>query len=102
MNLPSPGLSLFGDVTVSVSVELGRTQMPLRDVLALGADSIVALDRLTDELLDVLVNGTPIARAEIVTQDNRFALKIVELVGQAAPSTIPSPIQQPAHPGEVA
>jgi flagellar motor switch protein FliN/FliY len=44
---------------------------------------VVALDRLTDELLDVLVNGTLIARGEIVAEDNRFALRIVELVGAA-------------------
>ena len=82
MIAPTPGLSLLGNVAVSVSVELGRTQMPLKEVLTLAPDSVVALDRLTDELLDVMVNGTPVAKAEVVTQDNRFALKIVELVSE--------------------
>lgn len=82
MIAPTPGLSLLGNVAVSVSVELGRTQMPLKEVLALAPESVVALDRLTDELLDVMVNGTSVAKAEVVTQENRFALKIVELVGE--------------------
>lgn len=85
MNAPIAALGLIGDVAVSVSVELGRTQMPLRDVLALAEESVVPLERLTDELLDVLVNGKPIARAEIVAQDGRFAMRIVELVGEAKP-----------------
>lgn len=71
---------LLGNVTVSVTVELGRTEMRLKDVLTLGPDSIVPLDRLTDELLDVLVNGKPIAKAEVAAQDGRFALRIVELL----------------------
>ncbi|OZA94180.1 flagellar motor switch protein FliN [Altererythrobacter sp. H2] len=74
-------LGLIGEVTVSLSVELGRTELALREVMALGQDSVVALDRLTDEPLDVLVNGRLIAKAEIVAENNRFALRIVELIG---------------------
>ena len=85
MNAPTAALGLIGDVAVSVSVELGRTQMPLRDVLALAEESVVPLERLTDELLDVLVNGRPVAKAEIIAQDGRFAMRIVELVGEARP-----------------
>lgn len=55
--------------------------MKLKDVLTLGADSVVQLNRLTDELLDVFVNGNPIAKGEIAVQDGRFALRIVELAG---------------------
>ena len=73
-------LGLIGEVMVNLSVELGRTELALRDVLALGEDSVVALDRLTDEPLDVLVNGRAIAKAEIVAENGRFALRIVELV----------------------
>jgi len=75
------GLDILRNVDVRLSVELGRVQMKLKDVLGLGPDSVVPLDRLTDELLDVYVNGQPIAKAEIVTQGNRFALRIVELAG---------------------
>jgi flagellar motor switch protein FliN/FliY len=55
--------------------------MKLRDVLALGEDSVVMLDRLTDELLDVLVNGKLIAKGEIVAENGRFGLKIIEMPG---------------------
>ncbi|KPQ38442.1 MAG: flagellar motor switch protein FliN [Porphyrobacter sp. HL-46] len=71
----------FGAVAVRLSVELGRTEMALRDVLMLGEGSTVALDRLTDELLDVTANGRVIARGEVVAEKGRFALRIVHLVG---------------------
>ncbi len=81
MTVSSGGLDrLLGNVTVNVSVELGRAQMRLKQVLALSEDSVVALDRLTDELLDVMVNGRAIAKAEVLAQDGRFALRIVELM----------------------
>jgi flagellar motor switch protein FliN/FliY len=80
-SLQPRGLDFLRDVTVQVSVELGRVQMTLREVLALGEDSVVVLDKLTDELLDVLVNGKVIARGEIVPEGGRFGLRIVELVG---------------------
>ncbi|MFM5917887.1 MAG: flagellar motor switch protein FliN [Novosphingobium sp.] len=82
MTIHTRGFDLIKEVDVRLSVELGRTQMPLKDVLALGEESVVMLDRLTDELLDVHVNGTLIARGEIVAQGNRFGLKIVEMLGQ--------------------
>lgn len=72
----------FGDVAVRLSVELGRTEMALRDVLMLGEGSTVSLDRLTDELLDVTANGRVIARGEVVAEKGRFALRIVCLVGE--------------------
>ena len=81
MTLHPRGLDFLRDVDVRLSVELGRADMKLRDVLSLGEESVVMLDRLTDELLDVLVNGKPIAKGEIVAQGNRFGLRIVELAG---------------------
>ena len=72
---------LLKDVDVRLTVELGRTAMKLKDVLSLGPDSVVMLDRLTDELLDVMVNGTLIAKGEIVADNGRFALRVVELAG---------------------
>ena len=83
MNLPARGFDLLKDVDVRLSVELGRTEMKLRDVLSLAEESVVMLDRLTDELLDVMVNGTPIARGEIVAENGRFGLRIVELAASA-------------------
>jgi flagellar motor switch protein FliN/FliY len=82
MTFNSRGFDLIKDVDVRLTVELGRTDMKLKDVLGLAADSVVVLDRMTDELLDVMVNGTLIARGEVVTQGERFGLRIVELVGQ--------------------
>ena len=81
MTIHTRGYDLLKDVGVSLTVELGRTEMRLRDVLSLGEDSVVMLDRLTDELLDVRVNGKLIAKGEIVAENNRFGLRIVALVG---------------------
>jgi len=85
MTIHTRGFDLLKEVDVRLSVELGRTAMKLKDVLALGEESVVMLDRLTDELLDVHVNGKLIARGEIVAQGNRFGLRIVELAGTSAP-----------------
>ena len=74
---------ILKDVDVRLSVELGRTSLKLKELLALGEDSVVTLDKLSDELLDVLVNGTLIARGEVVTQGDRFGLRIVELVNRS-------------------
>jgi flagellar motor switch protein FliN/FliY len=91
----------FGDVAVRLSVELGRTDMPLRDVLLLGEGSTVPLDRLTDELLDVTANGRVIARGEVVAERGRFALRIVSLVGEDGKDIPPAP-GMPAAPAPAA
>jgi flagellar motor switch protein FliN/FliY len=83
--------SRFGDVAVRLSVELGRAEMPLRDVLTLSEGSTVTLDRLTDELLDVTANGRVIARGEVVAEKGRFALRIVSLVGEDGQNAPPPP-----------
>ena len=86
------GFALLQDVDVRLTVELGRTSMKLKDILALNEDSVVMLDRLTDELLDVMVNGKAIAKGEIVAQGNRFGLRIVQLLGSdqhEAPASMP-------------
>lgn len=86
----------FGDVAVRLSVELGRTEMPLRDVLMLGEGSTVMLDRMTDELLDVTANGRVIARGEVVAEKGRFALRIVHLVGDDGADVPPAPGYAPS------
>ena len=58
MTIHTRGYDLLKDVGVRLSVELGRTEMRLKDVLSLNEDSVVMLDRLTDELLDVLVKAS--------------------------------------------
>lgn len=69
------------DISVRMTVELGSTKMSLRDVLALAEDEVVVLDRLVDEPVDLLVNGTPVARGEVVSDRNRFGIRILELIG---------------------
>ena len=81
MSFSNPGFGLIQDIDVRLTVELGRTDMRLRDVLALSEESVVMLDRLIDEPLDVKVNGKLIARGEVVAEGNRFGLRILELVG---------------------
>jgi len=108
----NPAFARFGNVSVRLAVELGRAQMPLRDVLALSEGSVVPLDRMTDELLDLTANGRVVARGEVVAQAGRFALRIVSLVeeedeggslvpdpdGTAEPSV--SPIDRAAIPSD--
>ncbi|HEY6816321.1 MAG TPA: flagellar motor switch protein FliN [Croceibacterium sp.] len=86
MNLSNPAFGLIQDIDVRLTVELGRTDMHLRDVLALAEESVVMLDRLIDEPLDVKVNGKLIARGEVVAEGNRFGLRILELVGAEHPA----------------
>ena len=95
MNLSNPGFGLIQDIDVRLTVELGRTDMLLRDVLALGEESVVMLDRLIDEPLDVKVNGKLIARGEVVAEGNRFGLRILELVGAEQPARAPADADAP-------
>ena len=77
-------LERLHDVPVELAVEVGRTKMTIREALALGPGSIVTLNRLAGEPVDLLVNGKPIARGEVVVIDEEFGLRITEIVGPAA------------------
>jgi flagellar motor switch protein FliN len=90
MSMTPDPLDFLKDVDVRLSVELGAAQMKLRSVMALREDSVVVLDRLADELLDVMVNGQRIARGEVIVDGNRFGLRIVEMAGQTATMATPS------------
>ena len=90
MSFTNPSFGLIQDIDVRLTVELGRTDMLLRDVLALGEESVVMLDRLIDEPLDVKVNGKLIARGEVVADGIRFGLRILELVGVDQPARAPA------------
>lgn len=83
MSIDTRKFELLKDVDVRLTVELGRTNLKLKELLTLGEDSVVTLDKLSDDLLDVLVNGTLIARGEVVTQGDRFGLRIVELANRS-------------------
>ena len=99
MTMPFDGYGLIQEIDVRLTVELGRKNLPLREILALGENSVVELDRLTDEPLDIMVNGRLIARGEVVAQGNRFAIRILELVGSGAPAMAPQ-AAAPAPQGE--
>ncbi len=73
-------LARLHDVPVELAVEIGRTQMTIREALALGPGSIVTLDRLAGEPVDLLVNGKPIARGEVVVIDEEFGLRVTEVL----------------------
>ncbi len=71
---------LLQDVDVRLTVEIGSTQLSLRELLALSESSVIELDRAANELLDVFVNGTLIGRGEVVTVGDRFGVRMTELV----------------------
>lgn len=74
------GLDLILDVPLKVTVELGRTRMQIRDVLELGKGSVVELDKLAGEPVDLLVNGKLIARGEVVVIDENFGVRVTDIV----------------------
>lgn len=78
--IDSRQLHLLRDVSMGVSVELGRTRMTVRELLGLAPGAIVELDRAAGSPVDVLVNGTLIARGEVVVVDEEFAVRIAEIV----------------------
>ena len=73
-------LRRLSDVLMELSVEIGRTRMTVGEMLQLRAGSIVTLERLAGEPVDLLVNGTPIARGEVVIVDEQFGLRVTEIV----------------------
>ena len=81
-----PELERLYDVPVELAVEIGRTRMTIRETLALGPGSIVTLNRLAGEPVDLLVNGKPIARGEVVVIDEEFGLRVTEVVAGEAPA----------------
>jgi flagellar motor switch protein FliN/FliY len=94
----APELERLYDVPVELAVEIGRTHMTIRETLALGPGSIVTLNRLAGEPVDLLVNGKPIARGEVVVIDEEFGLRVTEVVaGETAAAEANAPAE-PAAP----
>jgi flagellar motor switch protein FliN/FliY len=73
-------IDMLLDVDLMVTVELGRAQLKLRDVLNLSCGSVIELSRLTSEAVDILVNGALLATGEVVVIDDRFAVRINKLL----------------------
>lgn len=77
-------LNLVLDVPVSLTIELGSCQLPMREVLQLNIGSVVQLDKPADAPVELNVNGKLIARGEVVVIEDRFGVKITEVLGSAA------------------
>ena len=75
---------LLADIPVRMSVEVGSTSLRLAEVMDLAEGSIVELDRQADELLDIMVNGTLVARGEVVTVGGRYGIRVVEIASTDA------------------
>ena len=80
---PLHGMDLLGDVELDLRIELGRTQMKLEDVLKLRNGSVIALDKLAGDPVDIYVNGRLIARGEVLVMNEHFCVRVTELVGSA-------------------
>lgn len=89
-------------VPVDLSVEMGRTRMTVGETLELREGSIITLNRMAGEPVDLLVNGTAIARGEVVVIDEQFGLRVTEVMGKATvgahePASHGSAAHEPAH-----
>lgn len=78
-DLPA-NLDMFLDVPVSVTVQLGSCQLSMREVLQLNPGSVVQLDKLADAPVEVLLNDKLVARGEVVVVENKFGIKITEMI----------------------
>jgi flagellar motor switch protein FliN len=80
-------LARLHSVPVELAVEIGRTRMTIGDTLGLGPGSIITLNRMAGEPVDLLVNGRPIARGEVVVIDEEFGLRVTEVLGSVTGGT---------------
>ncbi|GLX83155.1 flagellar motor switch protein FliN [Thalassotalea eurytherma] len=70
------------DIPVTISMEVGRSQISIRNLLQLNQGSVVELDRVAGEALDVLVNGTLIAHGEVVVVNDKFGIRLTDVISQ--------------------
>ncbi|MET1254782.1 flagellar motor switch protein FliN [Aliikangiella maris] len=76
-------LDVILDIPVSLSMEVGRTHIPIRSLLQLTQGSVVELDRLAGEPLDVMVNGTLIAHGEVVVVNEKYGIRLTDVMSPA-------------------
>lgn len=80
-SIPSGDMgSLLVDIPLQLSVELGRTRMPLKDVLELGVGSIIELERLSGEPVDIMLNNKPLAKGEVVIIDENIGVRLTHII----------------------
>lgn len=77
---PAPDIDVILDIPVTISMEVGNTQIPIRNLLQLNQGSVIELDRLAGEPLDVLVNGTLIAHGEVVMVNEKFGIRLTDVI----------------------
>ncbi len=86
VNMASTGdvnMDAILDVPVTISMEIGRTNVTIRNLLQLNQGSVVELDRLAGEPMDVLVNGTLIAQGEVVVVNEKFGIRLTDIISQS-------------------
>lgn len=76
-------LDVILDVPVTLSMEVGRTRVPIRNLLQLNQGSVVELDRAAGEPLDVFVNGTLVAHGEVVVVNEKFGIRLTDVISPA-------------------
>ena len=81
MNTPTPASDLILDVNVRLSLEIGRTQVTIRDLLKLAPGSVVEFERPAGDPLDVLVNDRLVAHGEVVMVNDRYGVRFTEAIG---------------------
>ncbi|MDV7103213.1 flagellar motor switch protein FliN [Vibrio sp. TH_r3] len=75
-------LDTIMDIPVTISMEVGRSQISIRNLLQLNQGSVVELDRIAGESLDVMVNGTLIAHGEVVVVNDKFGIRLTDVISQ--------------------
>ena len=75
-----PDLDVILDIPVTISMEVGRTSITIRNLLQLNQGSVIELDRLAGEPLDVLVNGTLVAHGEVVVVNEKFGIRMTDVI----------------------
>ncbi|MGK0281782.1 MAG: flagellar motor switch protein FliN/FliY [Patiriisocius sp.] len=77
---PTADLSMILDIPVTLSMEIGQTRISISDLLKLGKNSVIELQRMADEPMDVLVNGTLVAKGEAVVVGDRFGIRLTDVI----------------------
>ncbi|HEK1009295.1 MULTISPECIES: flagellar motor switch protein FliN [unclassified Pseudomonas] len=80
VSLEGPNLDVILDIPVNISMEVGSTEINIRNLLQLNQGSVIELDRLAGEPLDVLVNGTLIAHGEVVVVNEKFGIRLTDVI----------------------
>jgi len=79
----APNFEVILDIPVTISMEVGNTEISIRNLLQLNQGSVIELDRLAGEPLDVLVNGTLIAHGEVVVVNEKFGIRLTDVISQS-------------------